>query len=458
MGDGGRTSDRDVRAVNTTDDLPGGSRTARASWCCFPLQNPSTHICRAHRTRCALVALCGLVLAALTGCARPAYVPEWVPWHVAVTPTPMPPPLTLLAPAGNDAANAVVADAVHAFEANSRGVTVAGMLDPDYTETLQTRLADGEIPDVFVVWSQQLGGLVADGQVTAIPSAYTGSSALPANLASAMQVDGTTYCLPRDVATLALYYNPAVFDRTETETAYPVAGWRWEELAAAAAATTDVNFGFYGLAMELDVSRLHPFLLQASTDADLWSGPDAATAVDFFMELFDNGFAVEPLAVDSSWAGEAFGRGHIAMTIEGPWLVDYLAAEFPDLDYAIVESPTGPAGRGTTAFVSCWAIGATRIDDALALVTALNTPERASELAAALGTLPPSVEQATALLGTRPRLGPFVAGLAYATPWTGPAGFIAQVEAANTAMRLWLNDEATTDDLLASIATLGTSP
>ena len=375
---------------------------------------------------------------------------------MAATPTPTPAPLTLLAPAGSDAANAVVADAVSAFEANSDGQTVAGMLDPDYPGTLQTRLADGDMPDVFVAWSQQLGGLVAEGHLRTIPSAYTGAMALPSNLAAAVQVAGRTYCLPRDVATLALYYNPAVFDRTET--AYPVAGWTWDDLAAAAEATTDTDFGFYGIGLELDVSRLHPFLLQSSTDADLWSGPDAATAVDFFMELFDNGWAVEPLTVDSSWAGEAFGRGRIAMTVEGPWLVDYLAAEFPDLDYGIVELPTGPAGRGTTAFVSCWVIGASGSDSALTLATTLATPDRTVELAAALGTLPPSIEQATASLGTRSRLGPFVAGLSYASPWTGPAGFVAQVEAADTAMRLWLNDEATTDDLLASIAALGEPP
>jgi multiple sugar transport system substrate-binding protein len=381
-----------------------------------------------------------------------------MPWPVVATPTPVPPPLSLLGPAASDAANAVVAEAVAAFEASSN-VKVAGMLVPDYAETLQTRLADGTPPDVFVAWSHQLGDLVADGHLAAIPPAYAGAMALPPNLAGAVQVEGTTYCVPRDATTLALYYNPAVFDRGEA--AYPTVGWAWQDLAAAAEATTDANFGYYGLVMQPEMSRLHPFLLQAATDADLWGGSDAATAVEFFAELFDDGWAVEPLRLDSSWAGEAFGRGRAAMTIEGPWLIDYLAAEFPALDYEIVELPTGPAGRGTTAFVSCWVIGAQAGDPAaaLALIAELSAPNRGVSLASGLGSLPPSLEQATALLGTQPRLAPFVAGLAYAAPWTGPAGFTAQAEAANTALRMWLDDEATTADLLERVASLaGSAP
>jgi multiple sugar transport system substrate-binding protein len=209
--------------------------------------------------------------------------------------------------------------------------------------------------------------------------------------------------------------------------------------------------------LQADMSRLHPFLVQAANDSNLWAGPDAAAAVEFFANLFDGGWAVEPLTVDSSWAGEAFGRGRVAMTIEGPWLVDYLAAEFPALQYEIVELPVGPAGPGTTAFVSCWVIGAQVHDvvTAMALAAELSAPGRADALASALGTLPPSVEQATAMLATRPRLGSFVAGLAYASPWTGPVGFTTQAEAANTALRMWLDDEATTADLLAHVAALG---
>jgi multiple sugar transport system substrate-binding protein len=332
------------------------------------------------------------------------------------------------------------------------------MLVPDYPAALQERLADEGVPDVFVVWSQQLADLVAGRQLAPIPASYSGVNALPPSLASAALVDGTTYCAPRDVATLALYFNPAVFDRAET--AYPTAAWGWQELAAAAEATTDSAFGYYGLVMHAEMSRLYPFLLQSATDNDPWTGADAATAVDFFAELFDDDWAVEPQTFDSSWAGEAFGRGRAAMTIEGPWLVDYLAAEFPDLRYDVVELPVGPVGRGTTGFVSCWVIGShvENIDAALALIGELTAPSRAVAAASGIGTLPPTLEQATSLLATRPEHAPFVAGLGYASPWMGPAGFTERVEAANTALRLWLNDEATTPDLLERVASLGAAP
>jgi multiple sugar transport system substrate-binding protein len=49
--------------------------------------------------------------------------------------------------------------------------------------------------------------------------------------------------------------------------------------------------------------------------------------------------------VEAGWGGEAFGLGKGAMTIEGPWIVGALEADYPDVNWIGAELPEGPAGR-----------------------------------------------------------------------------------------------------------------
>jgi multiple sugar transport system substrate-binding protein len=350
---------------------------------------------------------------------------------------------------GTPAENAQLQTAIADFERLHPTWRVAGRLTPDYPAVLSTALSSATPPDLFLAYSHQLGDLVADGRLLALPATYPVEIA--PNLAAAIQVDGQNYCVPHDVSVLALFYNPAIF--AEGEVPPPTSAWGWTDLRAAAEATSDAVNGLYGLALAFDTSRLYPFLLQADNDGDVWRGLDATTAVETVMDLYNDSLAAEPATFNATWNGEAFGLGRAAMTIEGNWLVDYLAAEFPDLEYGIAELPAGPVGRGTVAFVTCWVVNRDAADPnaALQLAAYLGTPEVVAAWADASHNLPPTLDQATAWLASNSTYAPFVAGLAYADPWTGPEGFIREIEAVNTAMRMWYNDEATTPELVARL-------
>lgn len=359
-------------------------------------------------------------------------------------------PISLLGWAGTSAENSRLQEAIHAFEQAHPNSPVAGRLVPDYSATLENALASAAPPDLFLAYSHQLADLVAEGHLLPIPATYPVTSTIAPNLVAGLQVDGQNYCFPRDVAILSLYYNPAVFDRAEA--AYPQDNWSWTEFRAALDATADINNGYRGLVLEYDLSRFYPFLLQSSSDDDLWQGQDATAALEYFMALYNDEVATTPGTLDSSWNGEAFGRGRAAMTIEGNWLVGYLASEFPGLKYGVVDLPTGPSGRGTTAFISCWVVHATTDNPtaALELAAFLTSPVQTSAWADASGNLPPSLEQAT------PR--DVASALASAAPWTGPAGFVDKAERVNIAMQMWYNDEMTTPELAARLATMSENP
>lgn len=59
-----------------------------------------------------------------------------------------------------------------------------------------------------------------------------------------------------------------------------------------------------------------------------------------------------------SWGGEAFGTQKAAMTIEGNWITGSLSADYPDVNYTVVELPEGSAGKGTIHFTKGWGIAA----------------------------------------------------------------------------------------------------
>ena len=401
-----------------------------------------------------------LIIALLiSGCNdwRQRAVELW-PFGPDATPPPPVQTVSLLGWTGTDAENAQLQQTISTFEQANPNWPVAGRLIPDYAASFETELGAETPPDLFLAYSHQLSDLVEDGLLFPIPAAYPVANTIAPNLAEALQVDGQNYCFPRDVAVLALFYNRDVFDRVQAE--YPQNTWSWPEFRAAIDATADINNGFYGLTLDHDTSRFLPFLLQSNNDGDLWQGNDTLTALEYFMDLYNDEVAAVPARLDSTWNGEAFGRGRAGMTIEANWLVGYLANHFPSLNYGIIELPPGPTGRGTTAYVSCWVVNSSteNATGALALASFLTSPEQTLAWANVSGNLPPTIDQATAWVANRPEYAPFVAALSYATPWTGPAGFVARAETVNLSMRMWYEDNMTTPELIGVLTSLSENP
>lgn len=397
-----------------------------------------------------------LALALLTGACndlRERAIDLW-PFGPNVTPTPAVLPVSLLGWNATPDENSRLQQAITEFEQANPLWPVAGRLVPDYSVTLENELGAENPPDLFIAYSHQLTALVDDGYLLPIPASYGVQAMIAPNLAQAVQVNGQDYCFPRDVAVLSLFYNPAVFDRAGA--AYPQNSWTWTEFRAAIDATADINNGFYGLALDYDLSRFLPFLLQSSSDNDIWQGNDALVAIEYFMDFYNDEVAAVPARLDSTWNGEAFGRGRAAMTIEANWLVTYLDTSFPALDYGVVELPTGPTGRGSTAFISCWVVNSSSRNPtgALALAAFLTSPQQSLALASASGNLPPSIELANQWVVTHPDYAPFVASLSYAAPWYGPAGFLRRAETVNLSMNRWYTDNMTTPELIGVLATM----
>ena len=374
----------------------------------------------------------------------------------AAAPTPV--GITVFAPADDAALRRTISvtalSALTADVAISPAVTVTSLTPRLY----QQLLAGRRQPDVLVLNLAQVDEMVAAGQLAPLALSSRLTANLDPRLLAAGSRDGQLYCAPHSVQTLALFYNRAQFDQAGAP--YPDATWTWDDLRAAAAQIEElptVRFTPFGLGLSPDIARWYPFLLQASPAPPL---DDPAAILDdpaaldqglrFVTGLYSDTLAATPGYFSAAWAGELFGNGRVAMTVEGNWLVDYLAQFYPELDYGIAPLPRG-ASAATVAFGLCVAAGAHTAH-----------PEHAQRVLAALldadlnpRAVPARQDRRAAWQTANPRARPFLTQLDRSALWAGPSVSPARVDAYQTVIRGLLDGEMSRAEAIAALAASG---
>jgi multiple sugar transport system substrate-binding protein len=362
------------------------------------------------------------------GCAREAAPPPATTPPAATAPSPtvnlQGVELQLMGWASSPAEDEALKALLEKFNAET-GARASFNPVPEYDSTLQAALAGGSPPDVFYVDSFKLPDLVDAGALDDAEGKLTNPEDFYPSLLEAFTFEGTLYCPPKDFSTLALVYDVDAFQEAGLQP--PTT---WDELAAAAEALT--TEGRAGLTMGVEYPRWGVFLFQngtaltddAVTQVTLDS-PQAREALQFVADLYAKGWAVNPPDVDAGWAGEAFGQGKAAMTIEGNWIVSYLQQTFPDKKWAVAELTAGPAGKGTFAFTVCYGVpvNAKNPQASWALVDWLTRPEQALEWTRRFSVMPARQSVRDQWLAEHPELEAFLNGAEYAHKWQFKPGF-----------------------------------
>lgn len=381
---------------------------------------------------CKLFAL-SLVLCWGTAACSPLRLPPWL-GGTAPTPTPTPVSVTSelafwhwpLSPAEMANQQAVI----ERYEAQNPTVAINLTYTDAYARRLRTALGTDRPPDVIALNFAQVPDLVAAGHLAPLPTTLLADQDLYPHLRAAMQVDGIPYCLPLSFHTLALFYHKQRFD--EVGQRYPDANWQWADLQLAAAALTDSESGHYGIVLSADFSRWLAFLYQAGGTVTTANGramainsSAAESALTFYSNLILEGYSAQPLTLESSWPGQAFGTGKAAMVIEGSWLVPYLTAERPSLDYGVAPLPLGPGGGATLSFGSCLAItsASSHQKAALDFITIFRNAEQLAGWVSLSNAIPARLSVAEQWRATYPAQKPFIEQAIVAREWQLPAGF-----------------------------------
>jgi multiple sugar transport system substrate-binding protein len=360
----------------------------------------------------------------------------------------------------SDAENAALQAMVAAFEEAYPNIDVEVIFAPEYETFMQTGFASGSYPNVFYVDSFRLQDWASAGVLEPYGDRITDVEDIYESLRSVFTYEGDLYCAPKDFSTLALVYNTDLFAAAGVEV--PTT---WDELAAAAEALTsgEGDSRMVGLTTGIEMPRWLPFLYQAGgaiieNGEVVFDSEEARTAAEFFVNLYTSGVAASPAELGAGWAGEAFGQGKAAMTIEGNWIIQYLFDQFPETNWAVAELPEGPAGKATMTFTVCYGVAAAEnnahLEESILLADFLTGPDGALMVGeAGFGPMPARASAAEAWLAARgEEFQPFVAGAAYAYPWSFPPGFGTFIDTFNNRLNEAVVGNADVDDVIGDAA------
>ena len=127
-----------------------------------------------------------------------------------------------------------------------------------YWTLLEAGASGGDMPDVFWMHSNEVQKYMENDILMDLTDRIASSEKLemdkfPEDIKNLYSWNGKTYAIPKDVDTIALFYNKTMFD--EAGLSYPDDSWTWDDFYDAAVKLTKEDGSQYGTAMK--IGRAH---------------------------------------------------------------------------------------------------------------------------------------------------------------------------------------------------------
>jgi len=277
-----------------------------------------------------------------------------------------------------------------------------------YHTKLQTLIAGREAPDVFALsglWFHDLRerGLLTDLTPFVDADSLVNLDAFYAPPVDLFTHDGKLYGLPRDFNTIALFYNPDLFDAAGVD--YPDWTGDWSNLQNAARTLTrdldgDGRVDQWGLQVSNDmevswgnyVYQAGGNILDAERRHCHLADEEAIGALEFLATLIHED-KVSPSPIDmESLSGQPFRNGRIAMITSGSWTLRRLD-ETPDFRYGLAPLPHGKTRAAIANGVANGISSSTRHARAAWALTTFLSGDEAQRLLAKSGTSIPALRR-----------------------------------------------------------------
>jgi multiple sugar transport system substrate-binding protein len=188
---------------------------------------------------------------------------------------------------------------VSAFEKANPDITVKVQLTPwdSYWTKLKTAATGGSAPDTF--WMNDAnfaqyasGGAIKDLQPMLAKSSVSMSDYVPAQ-AKAYTYKGDVYGIPKDVDSIALWYNKKLFQEAGVQP--PTASWTGDDLLAAAQKLTDPATGVFGIVAQstdqqsyyTTIPQMGGQVISADKKKSGYDTPEAIKAITFWTDMIN---------------------------------------------------------------------------------------------------------------------------------------------------------------------------
>ena len=208
--------------------------------------------------------------------------------------------------------------------------------------------------------------------------------------------DDKYYAVPKDVDTIALWYNKTLFDEAGLE--YPTADWTWDDVTEAAKKLTKDDGSQYGLAMGNGSNQdgyynmvydNGGYIINDDKTQSGWDDPKTIEAMQTMEGWINDGVMPSLETMSENGTDVLFESGKVAMVTQGSWmLAAYRDNEYTAANCDCVELPkSATTGRRASIYNGLgWAASATteHPDEAWQLIEYLGSKE-AQEKQAELG-------------------------------------------------------------------------
>lgn len=216
----------------------------------------------------------------------------------------------------------------------------------DYWTMLSAGAQGGDLPDVFWMHANESVRYMSNEILLDLTDKIAESDAIdtdnyPADIWDLYSLDGKNYAVPKDVDTIALWYNKTMFDAAGLE--YPTADWTWEDLIDAAQKLT-IKEGNettqYGYVMSSDdyqegyANWIYSYGGSMIDYDPLKSGfdkPETIEAMELLDTLLKSGAMPSQEIVSENAKDVLFSSGKVAMSTMGSWML----AGLKENDYVV---------------------------------------------------------------------------------------------------------------------------
>ena len=233
----------------------------------------------------------------------------------------------------------------------------------EYWTLLEAGASGGQLPDVFWMHSNQAQKYIQNGLLLDLTDKIESSDSIDLNnnypeMVKLYSSDEKQYAIPKDIDTIALWYNKTLFD--EAGIAYPDDSWTWDTLYETAKKLTKPDGSVYGYAANTSNNQdsyynaIYAYGGTIISDDKKKSGYDDPKTIEA-MQLFEK-MSKEKIMPDLQTLSEngtevLFQSGKVAMITQGSWMVP----SFRDNDYTmkncdIAVLPKGPDGTRVSIY------------------------------------------------------------------------------------------------------------
>jgi len=262
----------------------------------------------------------------------------------------------------------------------------------EYWTLLEASAKSNDLPDVFWMHANSALKYMENDLLLDVTDKIAQSDKIDINnyyedITELYSLDGKNYALPKDIDTIALWYNKTYFD--EAGLAYPTDDWTWDELIENAKELTKSDGSVYGFTLKNDngqggwfnmINDANGYVISDDKKTSGLDNPNTLKGMETMQKLLDAKVMPSQEIMSESEADVLLGSGKVAMATFGSWMLSaFKQNEYISQNCDVARLPKdATTGRQSSVYNGLgWAISANtpREDSAWKVVEYLSTKE-----------------------------------------------------------------------------------